>query len=208
MTMFMEPATIDVPIELVDSPACTEGYGWCDKDCNEPVGEEGDWQNDNYHSGVVSHLSMLRFGRSGWSDFGDVTLIVRHDANEGDDSQPLLYIDYPYRECSPGMTAEQARQNAAWLLNGADLIDPLPMGVVATTAVQVRIGDELLTDDGWQHVTGLMFCAEIEQASVFTPERGGEMDGADGWDLSFNDPVKVRRGSHGSCAVQFVEPIR
>jgi len=191
---------IDIPIELVPAErACTAGYVWCDRDCQEkePV-EPGDeaWQSDGYHRGPVAYLSMLRSTHGGWKDLNDVSLIVRHDENEGDDSQPLILIDYPVRECTPGMTAQQARQNAAWLMTAADILDPLPAGVMATTAVGVRIGDELLTGDGWQKVTGLAFFADIEQASVFTPEREPEV--SDGWPLSFNDPVKVRRPMHGA----------
>lgn len=209
MTTTVHEATdAEIPIELIEAKPCTAGYAWCNGDCREqeprdPGDEE--WQDDAYHCGAVAHLAMLRFTAGGWKDLNDVSLIVRHDENEGDDSQPLIYIDYPYRECGPAMTAQQARQNAAWLMNAADLLDPLPAGVTATTAVQVRIGDELLTDDGWQKVTGLLFMADSEQASIFTPERNGE--DSDGWDLSFNDPVKVRRPLTGSCAIQFVEPI-
>ena len=74
-----------------------------------------------------------------------------------------------------------------------------------TTAVNVRIGDEILTGDGWEKVTGLLFDVACEQASVFTPSHS--IDDSDGLDLSFMDPVKVRRSVHGSCAIQFVEPI-
>lgn len=187
---------------------CTAGYGWCDGGCRdtEPV-EPGDeeWQDDDYHCGAVAPLPMMRFTRNGWRDLHDVSLIVRHDENEGDDSQPLIMIDYPHRDCGIAMTARQARINAAWLMNAADLLDPLPTGAMATTAVNVRIGDLLDTPDGWQKVTGLLFDAAIEQASVFTTAR--TLDDSDGWGLSFNDPVTVRRPLHGSCAIQFIEPI-
>lgn len=202
---FKEPETINIPIELVDTAKCTAGYDWCDRDCNERDGLEDDWDDDAYHRGTVAQLSMMRFTPNGWRDLNDVTLTVRHDENEGDDSRPLILIDYPVRDCTPAMTAEQARKNAAWLLNAADLLDPLPAGVVVTTAMKVRIGDELLTDDGWQKVIGLLLFADIEQASFYTPER--HADTGDGWDFSFNDPVKVRRHLTGSCAIQFVEPI-
>jgi hypothetical protein len=203
-----EPETIDVPIELVATEqACTAGYDWCNVECGEPLPvEPGDeeFAHDDYHSGVVAWLTMLRFTANGWQDLNDTTLIVRHDKNEGDDSRPLIVIDYPSRECTPGMTPEQARQNAAWLMDAADLLDPLPTGVMVTTAGKVRIGDELLTVDGWQQVVGLMFFSDTEQASIFTTERDPET--GDGWPLSFNDVVKVRRPVHGSCAIQFVEP--
>jgi hypothetical protein len=208
MTDTLVEPTIDIPIELTSPAECTAGYNWCNGDeCNDLVqvepGDE-DWQDDPYHCGAIASLAMLRFTAGGWKDLNDTTLLIRHDENEGDDSRPLILIDYPSRECTPAMTAEQARRNAAWLLNAADLLDPLPTGAIATTAVNVRIGDELLTDDGWQKVIGLLFDAETEQASVFTT--GQDMDNSDGWPLSFNDPVKVRRSVHGSCAIQFIAP--
>lgn len=209
MTILTEPVTIDIPVEAVEPAACTVGYEWCDGDCNdnEPFdsADEDDYQEEDYHRGVVSWLQMMRFTRNGWKNLDDVALTVRHDQNEGADSRPLILIDYPHRDCTPGMTPEQARINAAWLMNAADLLDPLPAGVMATTAVNVRIGDVLDTPDGWQKVTGLLFDADLDQASVFTT--GRTMDDSGGWDLSFNDPVKVRRPLHGSCAIQFIEPI-
>lgn len=188
-----EPKNIDVPVEIVDT--CTRGYDWCNRECDA---------EDPYHCGGVAWLPMHAFTPGGWVEADTTTVLVRHDENEGDDSEPLIMVDGGFT-FSHGMTAEQARQNAAWLLNAADMLDPLPAGVTVTTAVKVQIGDMLLTPDGWQKVTGLLFDAEFEQASVFTASR--TMEDSDGWDLSFNDPVRVRRPLTGSCAIQFVEPI-
>lgn len=207
--IFVSPTeTIDIPIEVVDGKPCSAGYSWCDgEDCNDETPEDAEdgWEPDVFHSGVVAWLHMLRFTRRGWKDLGDVSLIVRHDENEGDDSQPLVRIHYPYSDSGPAMTPEQARINAAWLMNAADILDPLPAGVMVTTAVNVRIGDELLTGDGWQTVNGLVVDGEVEFVTIFTPEEN--LDAGNGWDFSFNDPVKVRRPLHGSCAIQFVAPI-
>ena len=207
--VFTEPTpTIDIPIEVTAD--CTAGYAWCNEgECHEQIdvepGDE-DFQDEPMHIGTVAHLPMLRFTADGWRDLGNVTLTIRHDENEGDDSQPLIRFRYPHADSGPAMTAEQARINAAWLLNAADLLDPLPAGAMATYAMHVRIGDELLTEGGWQKVTGLVLEADIELVQAYTPLRS--MDGGEGWDFSFNDPVTVRRPVHGSCAIQFVEPIQ
>jgi hypothetical protein len=195
MTLTITEPTIDVPVEIVDAQTCTAAYAWCNGECHE---------DDPYHYGAVAWLSMQHFTPRGWVESDDASVLLRHDENEGDASTPLVMVDGAIT-LSHGMTASQARQNAAWLLNAADLLDPLPAGVMATTAVKVHIGDELLTEDGWQKVTGLLFMADSEQASIFTPERNDE--DTDGWDLSFNDPVKVRRPLTGSCAIQFIEPM-
>lgn len=191
MTTFMEPATIDIPIELVEPTAtCTAGYSWCIGECTP---------DDPFHwSGHVWLNGFRSTGRSWTAE--EFTIHLRIDEGD-DDPEPLILIS----DGLAGFTAKQARVAAAWLLNSADELDPLPVGAVATTAVNVRIGDELLTEDGWQKVTGLLFDASFEQASVFTPSH--TMDSSDGIDLSFNDPVKVRRPVHGSCAIQFVEPF-
>jgi hypothetical protein len=190
---FMEP-TIDVPIELVDPAAeCTAGYAWCIGECTP---------EDPFHwSGHRWILALSSVGRSWVRD--DFSIHLRIDEGETN-ATPLILIS----DGLVGFTAEQARATAAELLNAADELDPLPTGAMVTTAVDVRIGDELLTTDGWQKVVGLALFSDTEQASIFTPEQGGDMDGSDGWDLSFSDPVKVRRPVHGSCAITFVEPIR
>lgn len=203
---FMEPATTDTPADLVRTSPCAAGYEWCEEKCEAL--DTADVDPDRiYHGCRYSSLEFQARADKGWSEML-ASLYVRHDLTETPDAGPVILMTLDKRVDEVVMTAEQARANAAWLLNAADLIDPLPAGVMAVTAVQVRIGDELLTDDGWQRVTGLMFFEDTEQASVFTPQRGGEMDGTDGWDLSFNDAVKVRRPVHGSCAIQFVEPIQ
>ena len=99
----------------------------------------------------------------------------------------------------------EARRFAAMLLNAADLADPLPYGEVFTSPEMLHLGDELLTDDGWQRVEGLMFFTEPAQITVFTGERD---ENSDGWQLDAEDLVRIRRRTVGSCAIQFVEPIR
>lgn len=202
-----EPEAIDIPIELIDTKSCTAQYPWCGGECNDQVEvEPGDeeWQEDAYHCGAVAQLPMLRFTAGGWKDLNDATLLVRHDENEGDTSQPLILIDYPYRECGPAMTAEQARRNAAALLNAADLLDPIPAGVLVIAASAVRIGDSILTDDGWQNVVGQMVFAETgdseAQVNVWTDNYDHDPD-TDGWKFDPADPVKVRRPMHGGDAV-------
>lgn len=189
-TIEQPEAYVEIAIEIIPA-GCTRGLAWCEGDCTDA---------DPYHRAAFAFIPGLTFTARGWVETSK-DLDIRFDENEGDSSRPLILLD-----TSTGMTANQARIAAAHLLNAADVIDPLPVGVTATVAAQVRIGDELLTEDGWQKVIGLAFFADTEQASIFTPERGGDADGTDGWDLSFNDPVKVRRALRG-CAVQFVEPI-
>ncbi len=194
--LLIEPTYVDIPVELFDADeaTCTAGYGWCAGDCDT---------DDAYHCGTLAFLPMLRFTTGGWVEADDVSLLLRHDENEGDGSQSLIMLDGSIT-LSNGMTAKHARTFAAWLLNAADLIDPLPTGAMATTADKVRIGDDLRTEDGWQKVTGVMFFADTDQASIFTTQRDPDTDG---WGLSFNDPVMVRRPIHGSCAIQFVQPL-
>ncbi|MET0522639.1 MAG: hypothetical protein ABW156_11825 [Jiangellaceae bacterium] len=197
---------VDIPIELVaTAPTCAAGYRWCQEKCEALDSPDAD-PDSVYHGCRYTSVEFMRLADGGWTELF-ASLHVRHDPSEDPDAGPMVLMVPDEKADALAMTAEQARQNAAWLLNAADLIDPLPVGAMVTTAVNVRIGDELLTGDGWQKVTGLLFDAALEQASVFTTERTMD-DDSGGWDLSFNDPVKVRRPVHGSCAIQFVEPIR
>lgn len=192
MTTFMEPATIDIPIETFEPTVatCTAGYDWCVGECTE---------GDPFHwSGYRWILGLAPAGRSWVRE--EFTIHLRVD--EGDDSpKPLILIS----DGLVGFDAEQARQAAAELLNAADRIEPLPLGVMMTAPELIHLDDELLTDDGWQKVTGVMAFTGDDTTRIFTPERDPESN--DGWELDASNLVQIRRRIHGSCAIQFVEPI-
>lgn len=84
--------------------------------------------------------------------------------------------------------------------------------VLMTSPEFLHIGDELLTDDGWQKVLGVYlgdavegFGGPDELVTVFTPERNIE---SDGWQLDPENAVQIRRTHRGPCAIEFVEVIR
>lgn len=54
----------------------------------------------------------------------------------------------------------------------------------------LRIGKQLLTEDGWQTIYGLVVFKDADQVSVFTDERDDE--GTDGWCFTFDQVVTSR----------------
>lgn len=89
------------------------------------------------------------------------------------------------------LTVQNARRLAAVLLNLTDAADPLPLGETPIQAQHLRVGDEILTDDGWQHIYQTLIDENNDYAAAFTPERHGE--DTDGWVFKLADPVRVRR---------------
>jgi hypothetical protein len=58
-------------------------------------------------------------------------------------------------------------------------------------AAHLRLGDEVLTPDGWQTITGIMIFKDSGQVSAFTDERDPEH--SDGWQFDVTAPMKIRR---------------
>lgn len=186
---FMEPTTV----------TCSAGYDWCD---DEP--------DRGYHTTHFHYADGERYRTSGWEKT-KISASLYVDDNESTDLPTVgLIIDDAVTRDSVGevrLAPAQARKLAADLMNVADLAEPLPAGVMATCPDRLHLGDELLTDDGWQTITGLMIFTDSEpDVQVFTAER--DVDNSEGWAYSLEDLVQIRRRMHGSCAIKFVEPIR
>lgn len=191
-----EPDTIDIPIEPVAMPACPP---LCNDSCDESVEAAG----DAHHSTGFSTVTIVGGYRG-----EDVDLDVSASRTDENYQAGTPEVNLMPSRGGDGvvMSPAEARQVAALLLNAADRADPLPTGVMVTTAGRVRIGDEIETPDGWQQVNGLLMFPDADQAALFTPEKC-DCD-SDGYQYSMTTTVKVRRPVHGSCAIQFVEPIR
>lgn len=157
---------------------------FCDGDC-------ADWQVEDggYHASGFTLVDAYNFGRK---DDVEMSISVVREDKEGVLGQPEIHLitgDLGGEDLV--LTATRARRFAVLLLNAAGTADPTPSGVLLMTASALRLDDELLTDDGWQKVIGLMFFDDSGQASVFTAERDPE--DSDGWPFDLADPVKVRR---------------
>jgi len=173
-----------------DPAACPAGLGWCVGQC---VDNDG-----HYHGSDFASVDAASHNRAA------AELSVSVHREDQDDEVGPVQISVLTGHDDLTVTPAAARQFAAHLMNAADTVDPLPTGVAVTTAARLRLGDDLLTDDGWQTIRGLVFFADCGQASVFTDERDDET--SDGWPLHVDDPVRVRRPLHGSCTIQWAEP--
>lgn len=172
---------------------CPAGHDWCEGDCQ-----------DGYHSSQFAMVSAERWSRgAGWLDTEVWTSVYINDEDGQTEPKLSLLVDDFAEEVR--YTPAQARTQAAALLNAADLAEPLPLGVMWTAPELIHLDDELLTGDGWQKVTGVMAFAGDDTIRIFTPERDPE--GGDGWELDAMELVQIRRRIHGSCAIQFTEPI-
>ena len=169
---------------------CPAGIGWCVGECPD---FDGHYHGSDFaavdatsanHAAVELSVSVHREDRCDEIGPVQISILTGHD--------DLI------------VSPAAARQLAAYLMNATDTVDPLPSGVAVMTASGLRLGDELLTDDGCQTVTGLMAFADSGKVQVFTDERDDET--SDGWPLHLGDPVRVRRPLHGSCVIQFSEP--
>ncbi|GIF11635.1 DUF6907 domain-containing protein [Actinoplanes teichomyceticus] len=59
-----------------------------------------------------------------------------------------------------------------------------------TRAQFLRVGTQVMTEDGWQTIRGLVIFADADQVTVFTPQRDDEWTG--GWRFRFNEMVRYR----------------
>jgi hypothetical protein len=183
-----QPTTLIATPDPEPHPAttgCPDGVAFCSGICTE--------YDDGYHSSGFSLVDAIRYGR------GDTEMALCVSRTEVDGKPGPAEIHFIPALCSDDfiLTPERARRLAALLLNAADDADPIPSGAMLLTASALRLGDELLTDEGWQTVRGLMFFEASDQASVFTDERNDD-DDSDGWQFHLADPVEVRRPMHAA----------
>lgn len=66
--------------------------------------------------------------------------------------------------------------------------------VRVVNAEDLKVGRQLLTEDGWQTIKGLVIFIDADQVRVYTDEReDGDPDHTtDGWPFHFGDPVRTR----------------
>lgn len=179
---------------------CPDGVPFCVGRCT--------WDADSLHG---SDFASVPAERSDCGTAADVTVLATCDGADAAVVHVMTNLAAPMDSLDVELTPEAARQHAAHVLNAADMADPLPPGVLAIQAEQVRIGDEISSPGGWQKVVGQMaFFASEEsgaQVNVWTDDYGHDPD-TNGWEFQPGDVVHVRRRIHGSCAIQFVEPVR
>jgi hypothetical protein len=185
-----QPATALLEPDPDEPGACPAGLAWC-------VGECPDF-NGHYHGSDFAVAAITG------SYFRGTDLSVSVHRQDTADEVGAVLISVLTGTDDIVLTAQQARQHAAHLLNAADLADPLPLGETVTTAGLVRLGDDLLTGDGWQTVRGLLLFTDSDQAAAYTDERDDET--GDGWEFQLDDVVTVRR--RGGVFLEFVEPPR
>lgn len=187
-----KPEMIDIPIGLVAMPDCP---AFCNHTCETWDDGEG-----NSHHVSDDFTVTTSGGRPGAKV--DLYVCVSRTDQDYEAGAPEVNIIPDHLANGSAMTAAEARKLAATLLNAADLADPIPNDVLVVAASSVRLGDAVLTEDGWQNVVGQMAFVETDtshgQVNVWTDERDPETEG---WLFDPADPVKVRRPMHGGDAV-------
>lgn len=194
-------------ITITDPEAVTAALGAIDAEmppcpafCNDKCGEFAELPGDAHHSSGFDILP-INTGRDGeTADLWVSTSRTDEDWRAGTPDVNVLTGRDGFT-----LTAAKARQLAAMLMNAADNADPLPYGQMPLEAQLVRVGDEILTADGWQHVVGQMAFGDNDQVNVWTDVEDHDPD-TDGWEFKPGDLVRVRRRIHGSCAIAFEEP--
>jgi hypothetical protein len=152
---------------------------WCDGQC-------GGWDSEPLHSTPAVKVPVRGVDGEGNPAVVEVQ-VFRTDTATTAGEPAIELCTLPADNCT--MTPAQARQVAAALLNAVDLAAGGQPAEVPTLAQHLRIGDELLTGDGWQKVIGLMVFANSDYVAVFTPERDGDTDG---WPYTLADTVTAR----------------
>lgn len=160
---------------------------WCDGNCDNWT-DNGD--ADRYHSSGFTTIKAVE-QVTGQSGIDVSTTRLDTPAGPGEAQVHLLTGTDRVANDDWALTPTDARQLAAALLNAADLADAPPNGELSTLAQHIRIGDDLLTPDGWQSVYMTMIDGHSLTAAAFTAERN-DTD-TDGWQYTFGDRVRVRR---------------
>lgn len=173
-----------IPSLSTESPCPPFCIGDC-VDRNDPDGPR-------YHGSDFDTAEVREFDHPGTRELS--VSLTRLD-DPGATGEPEIHLIAGYLGSDYIMSPQNARKLAAILLNAADAGDPLPLGETSVQARHIRVGDEILTEDGWQAVYFTMISVgspySPDSASLFTAERNGE--DTDGWKYGPTDPVRVRR---------------
>ena len=152
---------------------------WCDGWCLDPATANG----------LAVHIAApTEFQIIPCAPGASATVVVCASRSDrpGGIGRPLVSAEYPCGSVTR-FTPDQARAAADALLSIANRVG----GPHAVRVAALRLGDRILTGDGWQTVQGLMFFADTGQASVWTDKRDPETDG---WQFDIADEVTVDRG--------------
>ena len=107
------------------------------------------------------------------------------------------------------LTAAQARQLAAALLDSADALDPAPVGEVDVPVTQVRIADLLSVDGQWLYVYGVDVDEPSCDVSLFVTVDAETVPEVDGDEhphrFQLTDWVRVRRPGHPTATLRETE---
>jgi hypothetical protein len=182
-TLNPAPVLIESPATAADLP-CPD---FCDGNCD---GWTDDEDGTRFHAGDYGDVSAVE-QVSGYKGVG--VSLTRLDSLDGPGAPQIHLMTGTQRITNDdwALTPADARKLAAALLNAADDAEPLPTGEQATFARDLRIGDVLLTPDGWQRIYMVLIDESANHAAAFTPERD-DMD-CDGWKFELGSPVTVRR---------------
>lgn len=175
----------DTSTTSTDLDACVSGVPWCEGTCLDDLRglAEGESPESLYHAAPPVDV-RVRAHMAGPRMFNVTLFRSDVEGQPGPSRISILTGDDDF-----SVSVKNARKFAAALLNRSDIADPPPVGEAIIPAGEVRVGDEFLTVDGWQHVTGLMDFANQSYVQLFTPQA------ADGWEIDRFEPVRVHRFS-------------
>ncbi|BCJ65076.1 DUF6907 domain-containing protein [Polymorphospora rubra] len=156
---------------------------WCVGGCE--AWDEGN--GERYHGSAFSsvHVKEPDYPRT------KVTVSnVREDDDQMGATQIHILID-GIGDMDWNIGPDAARKLAALLGRAADNADPMPAGTETVPACDVRLGEHILTPDGWQVVRDLLMVTDTDTAAFYTDERTDEI--SSGWRFDLAEPVRVRR---------------
>lgn len=181
----MTAPTIDKPTTAADDvDTCPD---WCAGGCDEWSDTEGSRYHGSDFRTVAARSHMD----------GNAEIAVSATRLDEPDAEPVKTVNMligPSGRISMddvSLTPEQARELAAALIEAADDADPLPAGVHAVAARDLRLGDTVLTEGGWQRAYMLIIDESADHVAAFTDEK--DDTDTDGWTFKLTDVVKVRR---------------
>lgn len=181
----MTAPTINKPTATAaDTATCPD---WCAGGCDEWSDTEG----SRYHGSDFRTVAA----RSHMDGAAEIAVsATRLDEPGTESAMTVNMLIGPSGRISMddvSLSPEQARILAAALVEAADNADPLPEGVHAMAARDLRLGDVILTDGGWQRTYMLIIDESADHVAAFTDER--DDTDTDGWVFTLTDTVKVRR---------------